>query len=45
MLGLLEGENFCSLEYLDFSEESVALGKDLAAGEGLRCPKRTISGC
>lgn len=31
---LLGGEDFCCLEYFDFSEESVALGKDLAAAGG-----------
>lgn len=34
MLELLEGENFCCLEYFDFSEEFVALGKDLAVAGG-----------
>lgn len=31
---LLEGEDLCCLEYFDFSEESEALGKDLAAAGG-----------
>lgn len=31
---LLWGEDICCLEYFDFSEESVALGKDLAAAGG-----------
>lgn len=34
MLVLVGGEDFCCLEYFGFSEESVALGKDLAAAGG-----------